>query len=175
MQVVFACNLHPYFYLMKNLTYLLFFVILFITSCQKRDLANSSGSIDDLAKKVLLAVESNDIKRLDALRINRDEFKRYLWPEFPASKNNVPFDFAWDNLNGKTIKGMARALTDMGGREFRLIDVTFEEDTEKYTTFTIYTSAVLQVVDKDGNKKQLKFCGSIIERNGEYKFLSYRD
>lgn len=151
------------------------FVILILSSCQKRDLANSGDSIDDLAQRVLTAIESNDITKLDALRINRDEFKNYLWPEFPASKKNFPFDFAWDNLNGKTIKGMTRALTDIGGQEYRLVDVAFEENSERYTTFTIYTSAVLNVTDKDGNIKALKFCGSIIERNGEYKFLSYRD
>lgn len=151
------------------------FVMLILSSCQKRDLAHSGDSIDDLAKKVLMAIESNDIKELDALRINHDEFKNYLWPEFPAGKKNFPFDFAWDNLNGKTIKGMTRALTDIGGQEYRLVDVAFEENSERYATFTIYTSAVLNVTDKDGNIKALKFCGSIIERKGEYKFLSYRD
>lgn len=151
------------------------FVMLILSSCQKRDLAHSGDSIDDLAKKVLMAIESNDIKELDALRINHDEFKNYLWPEFPAGKKNFPFDFAWDNLNGKTIKGMTRALTDIGGQEYRLVDVAFEENSERYATFTIYTSAVLNVTDKDGNVKALKFCGSIIERKGEYKFLSYRD
>jgi hypothetical protein len=160
---------------MKNLMLLPLFVILILSSCQKRDLAHSGDSIDDLAQRVLTAIESKDIATLDALRINRDEFKKYLWPEFPASTNHTPFDFAWDNLNGKTIKGMTRVIADIGGQEFRLVGVTFEKETEKYSTFTIYTSAVLDVTDPNGNKKQLKFCGSIVERNGEYKFLSYRD
>lgn len=160
---------------MKNLILLQLFVIFILSSCQKRDLAHSGDSIDDLAQRVLTAIESKDIATLDALRINRDEFKKYLWPEFPASTNNTPFDFAWDNLNGKTTKGMTRAIADIGGQEFRLVGVTFEKETEKYPTFTLYTSAVLDVTDLNGNKKQLKFCGSIVERNGEYKFLSYRD
>ncbi|KAB2878134.1 hypothetical protein F9K33_14240 [bacterium] len=160
---------------MKNLTYLLFLVMLIVSSCHKRELANSGDSIDDLAKRALEAIASNDIKNLDALRINRDEFKKYLWPEFPASKNHVPFDFAWDNLNGKTIKGMSRALSDIGGQEFNLVNVTFEENDDPYSSFVIHTRTVLQVTDPDGKQKQIKFFGSIVERNGEFKFLSYRD
>ena len=175
MQVVIACSLHPIFYLMKNLIFLSFFVISILASCQKRDLAHSGDSIDDLAKRVLTAIESNDIKKLDVLRINRDEFKNYLWPEFPASKSNVPFDFAWDNLNGKTIKGMTRAVTDFGGQAFTLLDVSFEKGDENYGTFRIYPSALLHVVGSDGKERTLTFCGSVVEKDGEFKLLSYRD
>lgn len=160
---------------MKYLTYLLFFSILVISSCHKRELANSSDSIDDLGKRALAAIESNDIKELNKLRIQRDEFKNYLWPEFPASKNKVPFDFAWDNLNGKTIKGMSRAISDFGGQEFKLVNVTFEKDDESYPSFVIHTHAVLHVTNHEGKERQLRFCGSMVERNGEFKFLSFRD
>lgn len=153
----------------------MFILISVLASCQKRELANSCNSVDDLGREVLEAIKSKDIKKLDALRINRDEFKKYLWPEFPASKNNVPFDFAWDNLNGKTIKGMTRAITDFGGQDFELIYVTFEEKDEFYANFTIHTSALLNVAERSGHEKRLKFCGSIVERNGEFKLLSYRD
>lgn len=160
---------------MKHLTILLFFQILFLISCQTHELSNSCNSIDALAEKVLKAIESNDAQTLDGLRINQEEFKKYLWPEFPASKNDVPYDFAWDNLNGKTIKGLRRALSDYGTQTFELESVSFKEGIEEYPTFKIHTKTVLHVKDKVGNEKKLEFCGSIVERNGEYKLLSYRD
>ncbi|MBX7152862.1 hypothetical protein K1X84_14630 [bacterium] len=138
-------------------------------------MSNSCNSIDALAEKVLKAIESNDAQTLDGLRINQEEFKKYLWPEFPASKNDVPYDFAWDNLNGKTIKGLRRALSDYGTQTFELESVSFKEGIEEYPTFKIHTKTVLHVKDKVGNEKKLEFCGSIVERNGEYKLLSYRD
>lgn len=160
---------------MKYLTIFVFFQILFLVSCEKRELSNSCGSIDALAEKVLEAVAAEDAQVLDGLRINQDEFKQYLWPEFPASKNNVPYDFAWDNLNGKTVKGLRRALSDYGKQKFELESVSFKEGIEEYPTFKIHTKAVLHVKDRVGNEKELEFCGSIIERNGEFKLLSYRD
>lgn len=160
---------------MKHLTFLAFLIIIAVTGCRHRELSHSCDSVEALGEKVLSAVESNDLKKLNELRINRDEFKKFLWPEFPASKNNVPFDFAWDNLNGKTIKGMTRALTDIGGQKFTLKEITFEKEDETYPGFVIHTSAVLHVTDENGHAKKLKFCGSVVERKGEFKFLSFRD
>jgi hypothetical protein len=160
---------------MKNLILTLLFFLITLPSCRQREMQNSSDSIESLARKVLRAVDQNDLNQLDQLRINRNEFEKYLWKEFPASRQDVPINFAWDNLNGKTIKGMTRAISDFGGQSFTLLDVDFENSVDRYASFKIYPSAVLHVVDRDGKERLLNFCGSVVERNGEFKFLSYRD
>lgn len=150
---------------------------LLIGSCGQRELKFSESSIQNLAEEVLEAVESNDPEALLRLRINEREFKKYLWPEFPASdpKMNVPFSFAWENLNQKSEKGARRALSQYGGNRYDFESIYFQEKTETYPSFKLYSKSVLIVKDSEGSLHELQFCGSIVEKNGEYKFLSYRD
>ncbi len=154
-----------------------FFVALCFVAfgCQKRELTHSASSIDELAGWALDAIENKDVDRLHEIRINRNEFEKYLWPEFPASHNNVPFNFAWDNLAGKSGKGARRAVAALGGQAFYLQHVYFLDSLDTYPSFVIHTKSVLVVKDKNGETKELQFCGSIVERKGEFKFLSYRD
>jgi hypothetical protein len=161
---------------MKNMLWIAFLAGL-LASCGKRELKFSESSIQNLAEEVLEAVESNDPDALLKLRINEREFKKYLWPEFPASdpKMNVPFSFAWGNLDQKSEKGARRALSQYGGNAYRFETIYFQEKTEEYSGFKLYSQSVIVAKDNDGNLHELQFCGSIVERNGEYKFLSYRD
>ncbi len=148
-----------------------------LVSCEKKDLKHSEDSIEDLAEEVLKAVASNDPEALLKLRVSEKEFRKFLWPEFPASqpKMNVPFGFAWDNLNQKSEKAARRALSKYGGGKYRFESIYFQEKTETYDSFKLYSQSVLLVRDPEGAVQEFDFCGSIVERNGEYKFLSYRD
>lgn len=161
---------------MKNMLWIAVLGAL-LTSCGKRELKFSESSIQGLVEEVLKGVEHNDPEALLKLRINEREFRKYLWPEFPASdpKMNVPLSFAWGNLDQKSEKGARRALSQYGGNAYRFETIYFQEKTQEYSGFKLYSRSVIVARDGNGNLQELQFCGSIVERNGEYKFLSYRD
>jgi len=146
-----------------------------ILSCSSGELSSSGSSAEEVAKMVLAAVRNNDAKTLDELRISRGEFKKIMWPELPARKHNMPFDFAWGNLEKKCYKGIKKQLAQFGGQEFDFERVYFKGGEEDYPSFKIHSNSVLVVKDREGRLRELEILGSIVERNGEFKLLSYDD
>ena len=60
---------------------------------------------------------------LHRLRVSRDEYLSWIWPEFPAGRpsRNFPGDFAWSNLNKQSVLGLGKWLRSYGGKYFALL------------------------------------------------------
>lgn len=159
---------------MKNLT-LLLILALGLGACQKHELKSSQDSIDKVAKEVLSALQDNDLQTLQELRITEKEFKKIMWPELPARKNNVPYGFAWNNLNAQADEALAKILHNYGGLEFDYQSVYFKDSVETYPGFKVHPNSVLVVKDRVGNVREIRVFGSILERNGEFKVIGYVD
>ena len=130
-----------------------------------------------LGLAVVDALNNKDIERLNRLRVQREEYLDWIWPEFPASQppSNFPGDFAWSNLNKKCNIGMKKWIARHGGQNLEFVAIRFDGDTETYKGFQLLRGTVLMLKNAAGEKGELKILGSVVVKNGSYKLLSYED
>lgn len=123
------------------------------------------------------ALNRGDTDVLHRLRVNRDEYLSWIWPEFPAARppRNFPGDFAWSNLNKQSVLGLGKWLQVYGGKNLTFVDMRFEKPTEKYNGFTLLRGSVLTVRNVNGNNLELRILGSVVEKAGRYKLLSFKE
>ncbi|MYB92453.1 hypothetical protein F4054_02375 [Candidatus Poribacteria bacterium] len=161
-------------------SYMLLAVLLVYSSsvgCEKRIWKNSLDSPDQLGLAVVDALNRKDIEHLNRLRVQRDEFLNWIWPEFPASRppSNFPGDFAWSNMNKKCNIGMKKWIARYGGHNLKFASIRFDQPSETYDGFQLLRGTVLTLQNAAGEKRELKILGSVVVKNSRYKLLSYED
>lgn len=134
-------------------------------------------SPDQLGLAVVDALNRKDIEHLNRLRVQREEFLDWIWPEFPASRppSNFPGDFAWSNMNKKCNIGMKKWITHYGGDNLKYVGICFERPQETYNGFQLLRGTILTLQNAAGEKRDLKILGSVVVKNNQYKLLSYED
>lgn len=139
--------------------------------------ANTFSSVKELSEKVVDLVEKQDQAGLETLRVNEEEFKRYIWPEMPASGGSSECgqvcDYAWKDLNQKSDWHLKQTLVRFGGKKFSLGEVMFDGETTEYRTFKIHRYPVFLLREEQAEEKKIRLMGSVIEKDDQFKLLSY--
>lgn len=142
---------------------------------------NGYGSARELANAALNAFASSDTAELMKLLVSAEEFDRHLYPElgmhYPAARDtsSLARGFVWENHFMGALKGMKKALRALGGKPMTLVAVTFKEGTESYASYRIHQGMEVKVKLSDGAEADLLALGSVVEMDGVFKLLSYRD
>lgn len=128
-----------------------------------------------LGTAVLKALQEKDGEALRSLRVTREEWLHHFWPELPESRN-TPFDFAWQMKDDNSRKGERAALSEFGGEELELLDLTFSLAPEVYPGFTVHRGAELRVRRaSDGREGILPILSVVVERQGLWKLSNVVD
>ena len=100
-----------------------------------------------------------------------------MWPEFPASgpPHNYPEDFAWSNLDTKCSRAVRRLIKRYGENNLTFVGIGFDQPIEEYRGFQLLRGMVLTVRNNSGHQKTLKILGSVVEKDGRCKLLSYKE
>jgi hypothetical protein len=130
-------------------------------------------STEELARAVVGALNDADKETLHTLRAGREEYVNILYPAFP--KTAFDADFAWNNLNRKCVVGVDKWVRRFGSRNLDFVGIRFERPTETYEGLRLHRGTVLTVRVPDGETRDLKILGSVVEREGRFKLLSYDD
>lgn len=134
------------------------------------------ASPEALLDTLIHALEKRDTLTLQKLLVSKKEYRQWLWPEYPASWPvlNMPVEFAWGNLQAKTFRGLRYMIRTYGGQPLAYVSHSFEKK-DPYQTFTIHERPHVVVADTTGKEIELKEIGSIVEMNGSYKLISFRE
>lgn len=133
-------------------------------------------SIDALIGAFLGALHARDMRGIGELMVTRDEYRDLLFPHFQAGKEGDPVEFHWTLLSTKSVSGVRAAVKEHGGRELELLGVRFKSETRDYGPFRLTGRPRLQVRQvSTGETGELRVLGSIVELEGQYKFLSFND
>jgi hypothetical protein len=141
------------------------------------ELSGGAASLTDLAQELLAALNANDERALDGLRVTKHEFRVICWPEFPESRpiTHIALDDAWLLAAAKSHAGATRSMGLHGGRDLELLRVE-RGAPFSYRNFTRYSGVVLVARDRNTRDEvRLTFAPSVIERHGRFKVLIYRD
>lgn len=144
-------------------------------------LRGGSESVEGVVTATLNALHEQDTLALKNLLVTRNEFVNIIYPElgkhWPGSRDMRPEikDFVWGNHAGNTMKGLRRALRDLGGRELKLQKIEFTGGSQEYPSYTIHEEPVVTVLDETGREYRFEAIGSIIEKEGVFKLMAFRD
>jgi hypothetical protein len=147
----------------------------FVLACGSAPpLAHTHASSSDVARALLQAVADNDRAAFEALAVDEREFRDHVWPQLPASRpeRNLPFSYVWGDLKQKSDASLSRVLAEHSGRQYELVGVEFDGDTD-YTTYRVHREASFRVRDKSGADTTVRVCGSMIVKDGRWKVFSY--
>jgi len=142
------------------------------------ELTGGASSIDSLMILFVDGLNRRDSLLLSEIVISEYEHNELLLPEFhlhypAATKENQ--DVIWTNLSNRTLKGFLYLMGNMTGKSFKYETVKFEDPVENYETYSIHTNSVITLSDSIGIKRNLKLFGSVVEKNGRFKLLSYKE
>ena len=138
-------------------------------------LANTEGSPEALARRVMDAMQAGDLDRLRALALTEQEFRAHVWPALPAARpeRNVPFDFVWERLEQNSEGHLRQTVAATRGAPLTLRQVRFAGPASRYGDVVVRRSTELVLAAPDGTEWVVRLFGSTIEQDGRYKVFSY--
>jgi hypothetical protein len=139
-----------------------------------RPVINSRSSPEALAGRFLELLAAEDREGVRSLRVTRDEFCKYVWPELASSRvPNVTCEFAWDQATLNSNAGFNEIWPSHKGKRYEIVSLEFLKGVDAYPTYKVHKKPLLLVKDENGARKEVRFFGSMLELDGQYKLFSF--
>lgn len=137
-------------------------------------LAGGETSADRLVFRFMSAVERGDTAMLARLHVSRDE---YAWLYFPTSAYaappyELPPNVAWMLSAAASEKGLARVVRRLRGGPLNVRSYHCGKESREGAN-RFLSQCVVEYEDQHEGPAARRLFGTIIERDGHYKFLSY--
>jgi len=145
------------------------------SACTQATVAHTEGSIDDLVRAVLDAIERRDVDALRQLALNEHEFRTVVYPELPAARpeRNLSFDYVWNDLKTKSDHSLAGIVEKYAGTPLTIVRVSFEDGVSQYPSYVVHRQCRLVVRNAEGLEEEVRLFGSVFEQDGRFKVFSY--
>ena len=138
-------------------------------------LSNGSSSREELVKRVVRAVAVRDSADLRALTLTSREFADLVYPSSPYT--HPPYRTApglvWMQISQPSETGLKRLLARRGGATFEYVDHSCQPTPEHQGRNTLWTDCQVRVIGPTHETLSQRWFGSIIERDGVYKVVSF--
>lgn len=139
-------------------------------------LTGGALSRDALVKAWVKAIETADTAALKRMLISRDEF---AWVYYPtASQGLPPYDLSpallWFMMDGQTAKGLRRLLEERAGKPLHVIGYSCDPKSTTEGENVVWGPCTLKRLQAPGDTIEERLFGLIVERGGQWKFLSYK-
>jgi hypothetical protein len=144
-------------------------------------LVGGAATPRELVTAALAGFAAHDTAALARLLVSRDEFMRVIYPElgahFAAARDTRTETkaFLWENQHLNALQGMRKALRELGGDTLALSVIEFTEGSKTFPSYVIHEGTDVTVTKPGGELATLYAFGSIVEMEGRYKLMSYRD
>ncbi len=139
------------------------------------ELSEASPSRDSLVRRFVRAVEANDSASIRSMVLTRAEFA-YLY--FPTTQyTSKPYEMEpallWFLTQQNSEKGIKRMIRRFGGKELSYDRHTCEAEptVEGANRLWQRCEVIARAIAPDGSA--LRLFGTILERDGQFKFISY--
>jgi hypothetical protein len=138
-------------------------------------LSNGSRSREELVKRVVRGVSNRDSADLRALTLTPREFADLVYPSSPYT--HPPYRTApglvWMHISQPNETGLKRLLTRRGGTAYEYVDHTCKSTPERQGANTLWLDCQVRVIGPTRETLTQRWFGSIIERGGVYKVVSF--
>lgn len=134
-------------------------------------------SPEALVAAVVSAAAGGDAAALAEFRVTELEHERLLWPWFESSDpaRNVPHGFAYTNLDNRSRKGQRALAQGLQDGPWTVETITHTRPDDVYTEFVLHPGTVVALRAAGDRRHQTQLLGSVVEFDGRFKLLSYRE
>ena len=136
-------------------------------------LSGGANSRDGLVENFIQALERSDTAALAAAIIDRAEFIHLYFPHTVYTRPPYELDPAivWFQMMNNSSRGMTRAHQRFAGRDLGYRGYRCGPETAEGPN-RIWDRCVVRIAP-EGEPMELRLFGLIVERDGEYKFVTY--
>ena len=140
-------------------------------------LLHGSPSRDALVQRFMRALVAGDSAELRAMLVSPREFADLVYPESPNIKPPYQQDPAlvWRTIQNPSESGFIRLVRRAGGVPAKLKSYACDATPVRQGENTLWSNCRLTLVGEQGDKSTHRFFGSIVERGGQFKFMSYKN
>ncbi|MEP6729253.1 MAG: hypothetical protein ABJE10_01380 [bacterium] len=135
----------------------------------------ASPSRDALVRRFVHALVANDTADLQSMAVHGREFADLYYPESPYT--HAPYRqspaLAWSLIQNPSTSGLTRLVRRLGGKPMTYVGHKCDPKVLHEGHNTRYAGCLLTIADAGGVTVTKRYFGSIIERDGKYKFMSY--
>lgn len=140
-------------------------------------LSGAAGSLDRLVERIETGLEAGDLAGLLQLMVTEDEYRRILYPAFPASRPPISADFAtiWVLHYPDAYRGLKRLLRKYEGRDLEILAVRFDRPDQDFVNFVLHETGRVDLVLDGERQENVRLFGSVFRVGNQWKLLSYPD
>ena len=137
-------------------------------------LRGGAASRDELARRFVRALSRTDTAAFRGLMLDRAEFAWLFFPSNRIARPPYAIDPAllWMQLVAGSENGLARLIEPYGRPGVRMAALDCPAPPQHEGQNTLWSRCILALV-QDGDTTRLRAFGSILERDGRFKFVSY--
>lgn len=138
-------------------------------------LSGGAASRDALVGRFVEALAASDTAAFADMLMTRDEFG---WLYYPHTRyTSRPYEMApallWFQIENGTSRGIGRLLDRLGGTSLVVPDYRCAPEPLLEERNRTWEDCVLRIDPPEGEPSEMRLFGSILERDGVFKFISY--
>ena len=138
-------------------------------------LSGGAASRDALIQRFVEALATSDTAAFADMLMTRDEFG---WLYYPHTRyTSRPYEMApallWFQIENGTSRGIGRLLARLGGTSLVVPDYRCAPEPLVEERNLIWEECSLTVDPPEGEPSEMRLFGSILDRDGVFKFISY--
>lgn len=136
-------------------------------------LHHASDSRAALVERLARAITRRDTADLNAMALSRAEFAWLFYEESPLSRPpyEAPPGLLWGQILATSDEGIRQLVNRLGGKVIEVSDLQCPNEAEQEGRNTLYKRCTVRFTAKGGNPLEGNLFGSIIERDGRFKFV----
>jgi hypothetical protein len=141
-------------------------------------LTGGAASLEELLDRFITQLRARSREGLEALRVSEDEYRSILVPgsvdpgQPPQVMNEDGLAYFWTEMSQKSAAHRDAILRRFGGRPLARVRYGFEKGVREFAGYRAYEKLVVVLRDEQGGEIEIH-TGSIVERDGRFKFASF--
>jgi hypothetical protein len=138
-------------------------------------LQNASTSIDELVARWVKAIAANDTATLNLMLLSRAEFAWFYYPDSKMSKPpyEAPPELLWGQLLASSDEGARAMLKAFGGKRLAFKSVRCPDAPLIEAKNRLHEKCLTILQFKGIDQPEGTYFGTILERDGRFKFVGY--
>jgi hypothetical protein len=138
-------------------------------------LTGASASREALVRRFVHALAANDTADLLRMAVRGREFADLYYPESPYTRSPYRQSpaLAWSLIQNPSASALTRLVRRLGGHPIAYVSHRCDPKVAREGRNVRYTGCLVRLVDERGDTVTKRYFGSILERDGQFKFLSY--
>ena len=139
--------------------------------------AHASASRDELIKRVVRSVARTDTNELRHTLVSPREFVDLIYPS--SQYTHPPYrqspGLVWMTITNHSASGLSRLVARRAEAALKLSSYSCDDKPEIQGENKLWTGCVVHLTDAKGDTTTQRWFGSIVERAGQFKLLSFRN